>query len=202
MKTQRRRQWCWRQRYKTQFGVTRISYVLLVYVRKLSISIQKTQSQLGMGPNGQNSDVKMETMSSLSCVPALILLNGALNHYGLRPVYVHPGKAEDALMAQHQCASMSQTIWLLIKEPTRDQLERQHTKLGKLSIGYTRADVLSTTNKPGAYVAKDYIWWYNLNKFPHMPNIRGVRESNIIDQTKVPKIGMNYWNLLPQLQNP
>ena len=35
-----------------------------------------------------------------------------------------------------------------------------------------------------------------------MPSIRGVRESNIIDKTKVPKIGMKYLNLRPQPQNP
>ena len=35
-----------------------------------------------------------------------------------------------------------------------------------------------------------------------MPSIRGVRESDVIDPTTVPKIGMKYWELRPQPQNP
>ena len=46
-----------------------------------------------------NNNVKMDTMSDLSCAPAIILLNGALNQYKLQPLYFHPEKAKDALLA-------------------------------------------------------------------------------------------------------
>ena len=54
---------------------------------------------IGTKTDRTNNDVKMDTMSDLSCVPAIILLKGAFDHYKLQPVYFHPEKAKDALVA-------------------------------------------------------------------------------------------------------
>ena len=77
-------------------------------------AIKSARRIIGTKSNGSNNDVEMDTMCDPSCVPAIILLKGALNHYRLRPVYFHPQKDKDALLAIHQRAYMSQTIRLLI----------------------------------------------------------------------------------------
>ena len=51
---------------------------------------------------GGKNEVSMETMLKLSCVPALLLLNSALNNHKLQPLYIHPSEAAENLLAMHQ----------------------------------------------------------------------------------------------------
>ena len=52
-------------------------------------AIKAARRIIGFKTDESNNDVEMDTMSDLSFVPAIILLNGALNHYGLKTVYFH-----------------------------------------------------------------------------------------------------------------
>ena len=155
-------------------------------------AIKTAQLIIGFKPNGTNNDVKIDTMSNLSCVPAIILLNRALHHYGLKMINFHPEKAKDELLSLHQRALMSQQIRLLIPEPKKDELEKLFAKQNRKRIGYTRTQVLNTTHEPGRQAADEYINWYNLNKFDHLSVITGVRKTEVTDTTTVPKIGLKY----------
>ena len=112
-------------------------------------------------------------------------------------IYFHQEKAKDELLSKHQRALMSQKICLLIREPKLDELEKLFAKQKRKRIGYTRAQVLNTTHKPGHEAANDYIHWYNLNKFDHMPVIAGVHKNEVTDPTTIPKIGLKYPELHP-----
>ena len=92
---------------------------------------------------------------------------------------------------------MSQKIRLLIPEPKLDELEKLFAKQNRKRIGYTRAQVLNTTHLTGHEAAKDYIHWYNLNKFDHMPLITGVGKSEVTDPNTIPQIGLKYPELRP-----
>ena len=64
---------------------------------------------------GGKNEVEKETLSKLSCVPALLLLNGTLHYYKLQPIFFHLSKEADKLLAIHQRALMLATIQLEIK---------------------------------------------------------------------------------------
>ena len=148
-------------------------------------------------------------MSNLSCVPAIILLNGALHHYGLKTIYFHPHhyglktiyfhpeKSKDKLLYMHQRALMSQKIQYLIPAPKLDELRKLFVKKNRKRIGYTRAPVLNTTHETGHQAANDYIHWYNLNKFAHLPVITGVRKNEVTDTATIAQIGLKYPELRP-----
>ena len=136
-------------------------------------------------------------MSNLSCVPAIILLNGALQHYGLKMCYFHLEKAKDELLSICQRARMSQQIRLLIPEPKKDELEKKFAKENRKRIGYTRAQVLNTTHKNGQKAANDYIDWYNHHRFDHLPEITGVRKTEVTNLSTIPQIGLKYPELRP-----
>ena len=73
----------------------------LVAARK---AMKTARRIIGRKPDGTYTDVETDTMSELSCVPALILLNGALHHYGLKMIYFHPKKESDKLLSLNQRA--------------------------------------------------------------------------------------------------
>ena len=98
---------------------------------------------IGLKDDGTNTDVEMDTMSELSCVPALILLNGALRHYGLKMIYFHPKKESDELLSLNQRAYMSRTIRINIPDARKEEMEINFAKEGRKRIGYTRLQVLT-----------------------------------------------------------
>ena len=102
----------------------------------------------------------------------------------------------------HQRAIMPQTIRFVIQEPERDDLEKKYAKLGKVGIGYTRAQVLNTTHAIGQRAANDYIHWYNLNKFKHMPDITRVHKTEVVDTSAVAPIRNKYTDLRPPPVHP
>ena len=165
-------------------------------------AIKTARRIIGTKTDGSNNNVEVDTMSDLSCVPAIILLNRALNQYGLKTVYFHPQKAKDALLSMHQRAIMSQTIWFLIQEHERDELEKKYAKLRKVGIAYTRAQVLNTTHVTGQRAADNYIRWYNLNKFKHMPDIRRVHKTEVVGTKAVAPMGNRYPELRPPPVHP
>ena len=165
-------------------------------------AIKTARHIIGLKTDESNNDVKIGTMSALSCVPAIILLNGALHHYVLKTIYFHLQKAKDKLLSMHQRALMSQKIWSLINEPKRDKLEKQYAKLDKVGVGYTRAQVLKTTDEPGQRAAYNYIRWRNLNKFKHMPDITKVHETEVVDPDTIAPIGNKYPHLRPPPVHP
>ena len=160
-------------------------------------AIKTARRIIGFKTDESNNDVKIDTMTNLSCVPAIILLNGALHHYGLKTIYFHPEKTKDELLSMHQRALMSQTIRFLIKEPELDELEKKFAKQNRKKIGYTRAQVLNTTHKTGQRAADKYIDWCNRHKFDHMPDITVVHETEVVDPSTVPEIQNKYPDLRP-----
>ena len=157
---------------------------------------------IGFKPDGTNNDVEMNTMSELSCVPALILLNGALRHYGLKMIYFHPKKTEDELLSLHHHAYMSRMIRIKISDAKRDELEIKFAKEGSVKIGYTRFQVMNTTHKHGRLAANKYINWYRDYKFARMPELKDVRKTEVTNKSKVPDIGLNYLHLRPKTTLP
>ena len=167
-----------------------------------SYTIKTARRMIGLKSDGTNTDVEMNTMSELSCVPALILLNGALRHYGLKMIYFHPKKKSDELLSLNQRAYMSRTIRTNISDARKDELEIKFAKEGRVRIGYTRLQVLNTTHEPGREVANQYIKWYNDHKFDIMPELEGVCKSEVTDTSKVPDIGLKYKHLCPKTTLP
>ena len=141
-------------------------------------------------------------MSELSCVPALILLNGALHHYGLKMIYFHPKKEHDDLLALNQRAYMSRTIRMHIPEARKEELELSFAKAGRKRIGYDRLQVLDTTHKHGRDVANRYIQWYNDKKFAISAKLVDVLESEITDTSSIREIGLKYKHLRPKTNLP
>ena len=101
----------------------------------------------------------------------MVLLNGALNHHKLCPVYFHPNKANDKLLAKHQREFLTPKIRLEIKRDPLEEAEIEKAKCGPTQVGYDRAEVINTGCVEGEIAAAIYIQWYNNDTFPQTINI-------------------------------
>ena len=97
---------------------------------------------------------------------------------------------------------MSCTIRTEIPDARREELEIKFAKEGRVRIGYTRLQVLNTTNKHGRHVANQYINWYKNYKFARMPKLEDVRKTEVTDKSKVRDIGLKYRHLRPKTTLP
>ena len=165
-------------------------------------AIKTARRIIGRKADGTNTDVETNTMSELSCVPALILLNGALRHYGLKMIYFHPKKECDELLSLNQRARMSRVIRINIPDARKQLMELKFAKEGRKRIGYTRLQVLDTTHAHGSDVANQYMEWYNDKKFDITPTLTGVLEPELFDTSSIPEIGLKYPHLRPKTKLP